>query len=255
MPRCPVCGSDRMHQRGPPNGPLCCEDCGFTVGDGSALPSPFCSATDAAAEPSSAAHGQGDLAAWAVSMKRKKAAKRSLLATQAVPAGGEKARPSPAIPIRTDYLYFPASATVGQVLRACQEHRSPGSTLLLTRAEGAFAMCSLGSLLPYLTGRTPHIVHRHGECPICSALYPMVWRDTAALLTEALASVDVCSRLLSHLPLAGIPAIEAKRLAEDGVASKLAQIGFRACAVTDNGAPCGVYIIAETRTLGGLPDY
>jgi hypothetical protein len=187
--------------------------------------------------------------------QKKKAGKRPASATPAGAADGEKAKRRPTIRIWTDYLYFPDRATVGQVLQACQGQHSQGSTLLVTKVEGAYRICSLGSLLPYLTGQTPHIVHRLGDCPICSGLDPLVWQNVAALLTEALADVNICSRLLSHLPLAQIPVIEATRLAEEGIVSKLAGLGFTACAVTDNGTLCGVYIMQQMRSLGGLPAF
>jgi hypothetical protein len=176
-----------------------------------------------------------------------------------VPAGVVAAKgevkPAPPVPIRTDYLQFPEGATVGQVLLACQQGSCQGSTLLMTFIEEQYRICTLGSLLPYLLGRTPHIVHRHGECPVCTGLDPLIWRDTTALLQQALADGDVCSRTLPDLPLAAIPMIEAGKLQEAGTAARLAGLGFRACAVTENGLLRGVHIIQQTMTRGGPPDF
>lgn len=251
MPRCPLCGSERIHPCGEPDGPIWCEDCGFRVGGRIPLPEPLVAVSQHAAGPPPPAPRQGGLADWAIMAKNKKAGER---ASPLAPADEPPKRRS-SIPIRIDYLYFPASTTVGQALQACQQRNVPGSSLLVTQVEGAYRICSLGSLLPYLTGRTPHIIHRHGDCPICSGLIPLQWQDTAALLKEALADANTCSRLLPDLPLAGIPHIEATRLAEEGIAAKLAGLGFRACAVTENGVLCGVLTILQERSLGGAPDF
>lgn len=251
MPRCPLCGNARIHPCGEADGPICCEDCGFSVGGRIALPEPLVAVSQHAAAPPPPAPRQGGLADWAIMAKKKKAGKR---ASPLAPAGELPKRRS-SIPIRIDYLYFPASTTVGQALQACQAQDVPGPSLLVTQVEGAYRICSLGSLLPYLTGRTPHIVHGHGDCPICSGLIPPQWQDTAALLAEAFADADACSRLLPDLPLAGIPRIEATRLAEEGIAAQLAGLGFRACAVTQDGVLCGVLTILQERAPGGALDF
>jgi hypothetical protein len=46
--------------------------------------------------------------------------------------------------------------------------------LLTTEIEGAYYVCLFGSLLPYLTGRTAHIVHNIGDCAVCSGMDPLL---------------------------------------------------------------------------------
>ena len=158
--------------------------------------------------------------------------------------------------ISKDYLHVSGSATVEQVLRACMDRQAQWWWLLITEVEGEYYVCSLGSLLPYLTGRTPHIVHSIGDCAVCSGMDPLLWRDTGALVEEVLADVAARSRLVSDLPMAKLPVIEAKNL-ESQVEFWLARQGLRAGGVTEDGVLCGVYVL---QTLGdpagsGLPDF
>ncbi len=57
------------------------------------------------------------------------------------------------MPATGDYLHFPGSATVGEVLQAYVEREGQWWWLLIAETEGEFSVCSFGSLLPYLTGR------------------------------------------------------------------------------------------------------
>jgi len=247
MWRCPRCGSDRVAPSGGAGSPMRCEDCGSMVRDQDARSDPSGAETEKAPRRPAGDPRPGGLADWAMGQAGVPRAAQ----------GSPPPEPGPRAPVslRTDFLYFPEQATVGQALQACEEQHTPGASLLVTRVEGAYRICSLGSLLPYLTGHTPHIVHRLGECPICSGLDRHLWQDTAALLSEARADAQVRERLLSDLPLAQIPVLEARRLAEPGIAAKLAEIGFRACAVTEDGVLCGIYLVPETKTLGGLPSF
>lgn len=254
MNKCPECGSDQIGQSKMLDGPMWCENCGFRVEDKNDLPNPFFVETEAdATGPSTPALRQGGLG-WQVFMAtQKKAAKRPSKATAARDAEGEEAEGRLAVPLKKDYLRFPESATVGQALRTCQERRSQWWWLLVTEIEGAYRVCSLGSLLPYLTGRTSHIVHRLGDCAFCSGLDPLLWRDSGALLKEALADEKICSRLLSELPLAELPAVEVEDIAQLNVS--LVGHGSQGCAVTQNGVLRGVYVPQEMKALGGPPDF
>ena len=62
-------------------------------------------------------------------------------------------------------LLMPPEANVEEVLRAYLKHKGQWWWLLVSEIEGTYRVCSFGSLLPYLTGRTPHIVHNIGEGP------------------------------------------------------------------------------------------
>jgi len=156
-----------------------------------------------------------------------------------------------------DYLHVSGSATVEQVLRACIDRQAQWWWLLITEVEGEYYVCSLGSLLPYLTGRTPHIVHSIGDCAVCSGMDPLLWRDTGALVEEALADVAACSRLVSDLPMARLPVIEAKELEEPQIGLWLARQGLRAGGVIEDGVLCGVHVLQTLGDVGGSgpPDF
>jgi len=90
------------------------------------------------------------------------------------------------MPTTEEYLHFPSSASVGDVLQAYVDRNAQWWWLLTTEIAGEHYVCSFGSLLPYLTGRTPHIVHNIGDCAVCSGIGPRLWRGTGALVEEAL---------------------------------------------------------------------
>jgi hypothetical protein len=146
--------------------------------------------------------------------------------------------------ISKDYLHFSSSATIGEVLRAYLDRQGQWWWLLTTEMEGQYFVCSFGSLLPYLTGRTTHIVHSIGHCPVCSSMDPVVWRDTGALVEEALADQATCSRLVSDLPMAELPVAEAENVNR-----------FQASGVIENGVFCGVYVPLYMGVPGGPPDF
>jgi hypothetical protein len=154
-----------------------------------------------------------------------------------------------------DYLQFPASATIGEILRAYVERQAQWWWLLIRETAGQYSVCSFGSLLPYLTGRTEHIVHNIGDCAICCGIDPMLWQDTSALVEEALADTAICSRLLADLPIADLPTIEAGGMDESARGAWLVMNRLRACGVTENGMLCGVEILQYMGVPGGLPDF
>ncbi len=155
--------------------------------------------------------------------------------------------------ITKDYLHFPASATIEDVLRTYRDRDAHWWWLLTTEIEGAYYVCSFGSLLPYLTGRTPHIVHNIGDCPICSGIDPLLWQETDALVEEALADRTICSRLVSELPLAELPVVAVEETKEPRDIPWY--IGQRATGVIENGVLCGVGIIQFMSDLGRPPDF
>jgi len=157
------------------------------------------------------------------------------------------------MPITKDYLHFPASATIEDVLRTYRERDAHWWWLLTTEIEGTYYVCSFGSLLPYLTGRTPHIVHNIGDCAICSGIDPLLWQETDALVAEALADGAIGSRLVSGLPLAELPVVAVEETKDPWDISWYT--GRRATGVLENGALCGVGINQVKGDLGGLPDF
>ena len=101
-----------------------------------------------------------------------------------------------------DYIFVPAEATVTEALCAYLDRDANWWWYLITRKEDAFTICSFGSLLPYLTGKTPHIVHMPDDCPICSGLDTIFWTDTAQQVEAALADPEVRTRRVGDLPMA-----------------------------------------------------
>jgi hypothetical protein len=159
------------------------------------------------------------------------------------------------MPISNDTMHFSGSATMEEVLRTYVDRQCQWWWLLTTEREGEFYVCSFGSLLPYLTGRTPHIVHSIGDCPVCSGMDLLLWSNTDALVEEALADVATCSRSVSDLPMAELPIVEDEEMEGSDIGFWLMRQGLRACGVTNNGVLCGVYILQVMGDLGGLPDF
>ena len=157
--------------------------------------------------------------------------------------------------LTADYLQFPGSATVGEVLRAYVDRECEWWWLLIAETEGGYKVCSFGSLLPYLTGRTPHSVHSIGECPVCTGLDPLLWRATGTLVEEALGNTAACSRLVSDLPMAQLPAIDDNSADEARIGFWLMGQRLRACAVTEKGVVCGVYVMQYMGVPGALPEF
>jgi hypothetical protein len=147
-----------------------------------------------------------------------------------------------------DYLHFPGSATVGEVLRSYVDREAQWWWLLVAETDGQFSVCSFGSLLPYLTRRTQHIVHNIGDCAICCGMDPLLWQETGTLVQEALADEAIRARRVADLPMAELAAVEA--LGDD------APFFDRwPAAVIKDGLLVGVYIVQVKGDLGGLPDF
>jgi len=158
------------------------------------------------------------------------------------------------MPISQDYLHFPGSVTIEEVLQAYLDRDGQWWWLLVTEREGENYICSFGSLLPYLTGRTPHIVHSIGDCAICSSMDPLLWSDTGVLVEEALADEGICRRLVSSLPMAELPVVDVQSMEESQIEIRLVIAG-NVCGVMKNGVLCGVHILQMKGDLGGLPDF
>ena len=159
------------------------------------------------------------------------------------------------MPMTEEYLHFPSSASVGDVLRAYVNRNAQWWWLLTTETAGEHYVCSFGSLLPYLTGRTPHIVHNIGDCAVCSGIDPRLSRDTETLVEEALADGATCSRLVSDLPVAELPIIEATTMEESDIGFWLTRQGLRVCGMKTKGVLCGVYVVQTLGDLGRVPGF
>lgn len=160
--------------------------------------------------------------------------------------------------ITTDYVLFPGSATVGEVLRAYLERSANWWWLLVADLDGAHGICSFGSLLPYLTGRTSHIVHNIGDCPICTAMDPVLWSDTGPLVHEALADPAICARTVADLPLADLPVLAEEEMDTiDWAAWHRAGRPWPSTrGVTREGIFVGVYRDQVMKgPMGGMPDF
>jgi hypothetical protein len=159
------------------------------------------------------------------------------------------------VPVTQDYLQFPGSTAVAEALRAYADRQGQWWWLLVAESEGQFSVCSFGSLLPYLTGRTDHIVHSIGDCVVCGGMAPMLWRDTGALLEEALADEANGSRALAHLPMAKLPTIEASEMDERARNVWMLRQRLRVCGVTEDGLLRGVDIMQMLGIPGGMPEF
>jgi hypothetical protein len=159
------------------------------------------------------------------------------------------------VSITQDFLPFPGRATVKQVLRVYLRRDAQWWWLLVAETDGEHAVCSFGSLLPYLTGRTDHIVHNIGECAICSGMDPLLWQETGALVREALANETLCRRRVSDLPMAALPVVDGERIDEEEIVRAMVMSRASACGVKKNGAWYGVFRFQVKGDLGGPPAF
>ena len=157
--------------------------------------------------------------------------------------------------ISRDFVHCEGSATIGDALRAYLDQDGQWWWLLIAEIEGECFVCSFGSLLQYLTGRTPHILHTIGDSAICSGIDPLLWANADALVKDVLADATVCSRTVSGLPMAALPIVEAEKAEGHPIGSWPMGKGERACGVTENGVLSGVYIPQTRDAPAGLPGF
>lgn len=83
--------------------------------------------------------------------------------------------------ITKEFLHFPPDATIGEVLSAYRRRKAQWWWFLTTSVDDEYFVCTFSSLLPYLTGRTDHIVHRPGARPSDhrESAPPLAWRSVA----------------------------------------------------------------------------
>jgi hypothetical protein len=154
-----------------------------------------------------------------------------------------------------DYVLFPGSATIEEVLRDYRDRGGQWWWLLIGETEGSYTVCSFGSLLPYLTGRTSHIVHNIGDCAICCGIDPLLWTNTGTLIEEALADASIRSRVVSDLPMAELLLVESGNTAGTTIGFRLIDQGLRVAGLTEDGVLCGVYLVQYRGIPGGPPDF
>lgn len=157
--------------------------------------------------------------------------------------------------ITKDYLHFPGSATIGEVLQAYRHRKAEWDWLLVAETEGQFSVCSFGSLLPYLTGRTEHIVHNIGDCVICHGMDPMLWKDTGRLVRAALRDKAIRARRVADLPLAELRTVEAQREDESQSEWYRRRSFSRVAGVTKDGVLIGVDVQRYRDDSGGMPAF
>jgi len=141
---------------------------------------------------------------------------------------------------------------VGDAVREYADRGGGWWWLLVTQVGGQYRVCSYGSLLPYLTGCTLHIVHNAGDCAICSGMDPLLWQQTDALVDEVMTNEDIRARRLSELPTADLPILvgdDADKEPLDGAGS----LG-NAFGITFGGKLEGVYV-ERTKSLDGVPAF
>ena len=92
-------------------------------------------------------------------------------------------------------------------------------------------------------------MHKIGDCPICSAIDPLLWQDTGSLVEEALADSVICARTLAGLPMAELPTVDA--VDADGTGLLLGSVW----AVLERGVVAEVYVIQMKGDLGGMPSF
>jgi hypothetical protein len=136
------------------------------------------------------------------------------------------------------HLFFPGSITVGEILRAyapLQKAPHGDWVLLVVQVGEEFRVGSFSSLLPYLTGRTPHVVHDVGACHCGGLNYSM-----PELLQEALSTSKICARRAADLPLLNLPTVERDAMTKQAFKEWVRQRAPAPCGVTENGVFYGL---------------
>ncbi len=155
----------------------------------------------------------------------------------------------------SEHILVPGTAQVGEALQAFRDRGGKWWWLLVVELSGSYATCSFGSLLPYLAGETPHIVHNIGDCAICSGMDPMFWRDSEALLERVLGAQASISRCCSDLPLRTLPVIDIRRKDMDNQEVWGPWSGSNVRGYIEDGAFLGVYVERMRDSMDGMPKF
>jgi len=153
-----------------------------------------------------------------------------------------------------DFINKPGRATIEEVLRGYLDQDADWWWMLVAETEGEFLICTFGSLLPYLVGKTPHIVHSIGDCALCTAMEPLFWTETGRLVEKVLADQKVSSRLVSELPMAELPVVDDPQQEFEIMQTMMMQKAS-ACGVRTGGVLSGVYILQTKGDLSEPPQF
>jgi len=158
------------------------------------------------------------------------------------------------MPITKDFIQTHSSATIEEILQIYAEREGQWWWLLVAEVAGEHYVCSFGSLLPYLAGKTPHIVHQIGECALCMGMDPIFWTETNLLLKSVMEDQQMGQRPVSDLPLAVLPMVD-NPSEESEIVETMLRGEANACGVRDDGVLRGVYIIQVKGNLGEAPQF
>ena len=158
------------------------------------------------------------------------------------------------MPITKDFIQTSGSATVKQILQIYSDRDGQWWWLLVAEVEDKHYVCSFGSLLPYLAGKTPHIVHQIGECAICTGIDPIFWTETNLLLKSVMEDKKMGRLQVSDLPMVELPVID-NPSEESDIAETMMMQKANACGVRTDGVLRGVYIVQVKGNLGEPPQF
>ena len=154
-----------------------------------------------------------------------------------------------------EHIFVSGGTAVGNVLQAYKARAGQWWWLLVVELDGYYATCSFGSLLPYLAGKTSHIVHNIGDCAVCSGMNPLLWSDTETLVGQVLNNKAITSRLVSELPLKELPVIDLGRVDMDNREYWGPWFASSARGYTENGAFLGVVVDRMRGELDDIPEF
>jgi hypothetical protein len=158
------------------------------------------------------------------------------------------------MPITKDFIQTRGSATIAEILQIFADRDGQWWWLLVAEVAGEYYVCSFGSLLPYLAGKTPHIVHQIGECALCTGMDPIFWTETNLLLKSVMADQQMGRQQVSDLPLAELPVID-NPSEEADIVNIMTMRKAHACGVRTEGVLKGVYIYQVKGNLGEAPQF
>ena len=156
--------------------------------------------------------------------------------------------------ITQDFIHMQGNATIDEVLGAYLDRDGQWQWLLVVEEKSKYFVCTFGSLLPYLVGKTPHIVHHVGECVICSAMDPLFWSETNLLVESVIEDQKIGEQLVSELPLAELPIVDDPNKELDIIKTMMMQKA-RACGIRTGGVMSGVYILQFRGSFDKPPQF
>ena len=158
------------------------------------------------------------------------------------------------MPITKDFIQARGSDTIEKIIQIFADREGQWWWLLVAEVAGQHYVCSFGSLLPYLAGKTPHIVHQIGECALCMGVDPIFWTETNLLLKSVLEDQQMGQRKVSDLPLAKLPVVD-NPSEEAEIVESMRMGKANACGVREAGVLRYVYVVQVKGNLGGAPHF